>query len=155
MAWKPLNTLSSALEAVRHAGGGAIQMDTLHIVRCGISSTELADLDASDLGYLQLADAPLVTPQAETLPPALVSNLRPGESFLQLEARLGRQLPGSGELAIESILRDLEKAIDASTPVAVEVPDISARRASGPEAFVREAHRRTRQFANDLDAAIS
>lgn len=150
MAWKPLRTLAAALRAVQHADGGGVQLDTLHLQRCGVSIAELSALPPETLGYVQLSDGAIASPTRRTTAPELLAEHRPAETYLQLEARLGRSLPGTGELPITTMLESLPGDIDPATPVGVEVPDIVSRKSMDAATFARKAYLSTRSLAEHL-----
>jgi len=118
MAYRSVRSLGAAVAIAAGSGGGGILVDALHIRRCGADLGELAAVDPSLIGYLQLCDAPLAAP------PDPVA-----------EARTGRLLPGHGELP----LADLLAAVPGDVPVAVEAPHPDGRRA--PEEFAIRARR--------------
>jgi sugar phosphate isomerase/epimerase len=104
MAYRPVRTLADAVAIAAGSDGGGLLIDALHVQRCGIrlaELTELTQVDAALIGYLQLCDAPLQAPPDQ---------LR--------EARHARLLPGRGELP----LRDLVAALPPGIPAAIEAP---------------------------------
>ena len=118
MAYRSVRTLADAVAIAARSGGGGILVDALHVWRCGVDLSELADLDAGLVAYLQLCDAPLAPPPDEVA-----------------EARTGRLLPGAGELP----LGDLIAAMPGTVPIAVEAPHPAGRH--DPAAFAARARR--------------
>lgn len=103
----PISDLAAGLEAVRHVGqpGFKLLIDTMHFFRFGDSAAALAALDPGVVGYVQLCDAPRVSPF---------------ESYME-EALHERMTPGEGELP----LLDALKALPRDLIVSVEVPQRS------------------------------
>jgi len=120
MAYKTVRTLDDALAVAARSGGGVL-LDALHVQRCGADIGQIARMEPELLGYLQLCDAPLHQP--------------PGDAAA--EARTGRLLPGDGGLPLTALLT----AVPPGTPVAVEAPSLSLRRALTPEQFAARARR--------------
>jgi sugar phosphate isomerase/epimerase len=110
-----INSLPGALAVVEQIGAGraAILVDAMHFFRSGATVAELAALDPALIGYAQLCDAPLHTPE--------------GASYLQ-EAMFERRVPGEGELP----LADWLAALPADVPVSLEVPSLAALRGGSP-----------------------
>ncbi len=98
-------SLASATEFLREAeqANSGIMIDALHLFRSGGSAAELAQIDKSLLGYLQLCDAPALAPKFD---------------MLRTEARGERLFPGEGELP----LFDLLMALPEDIPLSVEAP---------------------------------
>lgn len=103
MAWTDPSGPLDAIE-VAHATGCEIVVDLLHHrrVRAGVAELE-AIVASGRLGWVQLCDAPAVTPI--------------GRDALIHEARHGRLLPGTGELDLAPLLA----CIPSGTVISVEV----------------------------------
>ena len=99
-----INTLASAVAAVRHVGRKdfTLLLDTLHLGRSGATTAELAALDPAMIGYIQLSDAPL----------------NPTNPNYMDEATFDRMVPGEGELP----LRDYLSVLPRDVVVSLEVP---------------------------------
>lgn len=111
----PMATLPAAMAAVRHVARPNFRLliDTMHYFRLGGSIAEIAALDPALIGYVQLCDAPLVSPFA---------------SYME-EALHERMAPGTGDLP----LRDFVALLRPDVVVSLEVPQRAAAQAgSGP-----------------------
>ena len=98
--------LPTALE-ILHAVGRAdfrLLVDTMHVVRGGASPADVAALDPSLIGYVQLSDVPLVPT---------------GQMSYYEEALFDRKVPGTGELPLLDILA----AVPADVVIGLEVPN--------------------------------
>jgi sugar phosphate isomerase/epimerase len=116
----PVNDLPTALAALQHVGRSDFRLliDTMHLVRSGSGAADIAGLDPSNIGYVQLSDVPLV--------PSISSYLE--------EAMFERMVPGEGELP----LRDILAALPPDVIVGLEVPlRAQADAGIGPEARMR------------------
>jgi len=102
-----IDDLPSALAAIRHVSRPSFRLviDTMHLVRSGSGAADIAVLDPSVIGYVQLCDAPRVSKFVEYAD----------------EAKFERMVPGTGELPLLEIL----KALPAHLPVSLEVPQRS------------------------------
>ena len=112
--------LPSAVAAVRHVGRPDFRLliDTMHLVRTGGRAADIAALDPSLIGYVQLCDVPVES----RLP-----------TYLE-EAMYERMVPGQGELPLREILT----ALPPDVIVGLEVPLRSQAEAGvGPEARLR------------------
>jgi sugar phosphate isomerase/epimerase len=116
-----INTLDQALAAVRHIArpNVALLIDTMHLFRSGGSAAQLAALDPSLIGYMQLSDAPR----------------SPAIDDYFAEACFERKCPGEGELP----LFDLLDVIPPGVRIGLEVPMHSQLQAS---ADIRQVIRR-------------
>lgn len=96
--------LSTAYDAVRHVGRPdcRIMFDTMHFCRSGSQVSDLAALDLSMIGYIQLCDVPL----------------RPSNEDYMDEAVHQRAAPGDGDLPLRNILR----ALPRDRVVGLEIP---------------------------------
>lgn len=111
----PIRGLSAALAAVAHVGRPNFRLliDTMHFFRLGGTIAEVAELDPSLIGYVQLCDAPL----APSFP-----------SYME-EALHERLAPGLGELPLAALL----PLVPPHVVVSVEVPQRSLAQAGlGP-----------------------
>lgn len=106
-----LSDLDTALAAVRHVGRNDFRLliDTMHLVRSGSTAADLAALDPSLFGYVQLSDTTLKQRNAA---------YRDDSS--------DRSAPGEGELPLAEIM----VALPAGLPVGVEAP-MRSRAAQG------------------------
>ena len=107
------------MAAVRHVGRGDFRLliDTMHVVRSGATAADLAALDASLFGYVQLCDSTLEQ-----------------RNEVYRDDSSDRDIPGEGELPLVEILLALPEWL----PVGVEAPmrtraaqGISARECAG------------------------
>jgi sugar phosphate isomerase/epimerase len=107
----PIRTLAVALEAVRHVGrpGFRLLIDTMHYLRFAGTAAELAVVDPEAIGYVQLCDAPRVSPFASYMEEALHERLPPGSGELPL-AELLRVLPRGLVFGLEVPQRSLAQA---------------------------------------------
>jgi len=115
------SSVEQAVDIVKGAGGGVVQIDVLHLYRSGGTADTVRAIDPRLLSYLQVDDAPATAPDS-------IEGRRQ-------ESRAGRLLPGEGELPIRSVV----DAMPASAVIALEVtpPD----RGEDPLAFARRARR--------------
>jgi sugar phosphate isomerase/epimerase len=99
--------LPTALSAIRHVGqpGFRLLIDTMHLVRSGAGAADLAKVDPSLVGYVQLCDAPL----------------HPRIANYMQESMTERLAPGSGELPLRAILNALPRDL----VIGIEVPQQS------------------------------
>jgi sugar phosphate isomerase/epimerase len=107
--------LDTALAALRHVGRPdfSLVIDTMHLVRSGAGAAELANLDPSLIGYVQLCDGPMVATR---------------EQYLH-EARFERMAPGAGAMPLLDILAALPRHL----VVSLEIPQRSLAEAGiGP-----------------------
>lgn len=125
--------LPTALNALHHIGRPAARLliDTMHLIRSGSSTADLAALDPDLLGYVQLCDAPRVS----SFP-----------SYMQ-EAMTERKVPGQGEMPLFEIL----KLVPRDRVVSIEVPLLSqARSGTGPYERLAPAIAATRELLAQL-----
>ena len=78
--------LPTALAAVRHVGRRNFRLliDTMHLVRSGSGATDLARIEPSLIGYIQLADAPLTPRFATYFEEAMFERMSPSTGELPL-----------------------------------------------------------------------
>ena len=101
-----INSIASALAAIKHIGGRAkLLIDAMHTFRSGASVEDIRALDPDVIGYAQLCDAPIVAPE--------------GLPYFK-EATFGRMVPGTGEFP----LREWIAALPADLPMGIEVPRV-------------------------------
>lgn len=103
MPFRGVKSLADAVAVVEACGrsNAHILIDSLHITRSGTTIESLRALDTRLVGTFQICDGPLVAP-----------------ADLVAEARLKRQTPGAGEMA----LYDMLDALPPGTAIGVEVP---------------------------------
>jgi sugar phosphate isomerase/epimerase len=109
-----LSDLPTAVAAVGHVGRADFRLliDTMHLVRSGSTAADLAALDPSLFGYVQLCDSTLAQRNA-----------------VYRDDSSDRLPPGEGELPLVEIMA----ALPAGLPVGVEVP-MRSRAAAGVHA---------------------
>jgi sugar phosphate isomerase/epimerase len=109
-----IKNLPDALAAVRKLGGSTrIMVDTMHLVRSGGSVADLAALDPSLIGYIQLCDTSLVAKKPDYAD----------------EVMTERMVPGMGEAPLFDVLSVLSRDI----VVGLEIPLLSrAEAGEGP-----------------------
>jgi sugar phosphate isomerase/epimerase len=102
-----VRTLADAARLVKQSActNASVLVDALHFSRSGGWPADIAGVDPSLFRYAQICDAPAAIPTVS--------------ADLIREARTGRLLPGDGALP----LRDLVKALPATTVLGIEVPD--------------------------------
>ena len=118
----PIGDLPTALEAIRVVGRPDFRLliDTMHLIRSGAGTADLARLDPALIDYIQLCDVPLVS-QFPT--------------YLQ-EAMTARKVPGEGELPLLDILRSVPR----DCVVGLEIPMLAEAEAGiGPLDRLRPA----------------
>lgn len=137
-AWRPIRTLASAVAIAGGSDGAGLLLDTLHIQRCGVTAAELAAVDPTLLGYLQLCDAPARPPHGIGVPAQMPRGQQAGAGDdAVLEARTMRLPPGEGELPLAELLGVLPDGL----PVSVEAPSLAARRDLTPAQFATRVRR--------------
>ena len=129
--------VSSLDEAVYIAerSGGEILLDTLHFQRYGGRLEQLRSVGPRLLSYVQLCDAPLTPPSGLPRPPRLPRGQSTDGTYVQLESRAMRLLPGDGELPLADFLATLPESI----PVSVEAPVLSLWERLTPVEYARLA----------------
>ncbi|MET0365442.1 MAG: TIM barrel protein [Sphingobium sp.] len=113
-----IGDLPTALAAVRHVGrpGFGIVIDAMHIYRSGATAADVAAIDPTIIGHIQLCDVPLAV-AAE------------GYGY---EASFERLCPGDGELP----LAELVAALPRDRLISIEIP-MKARALAGESAADR------------------
>jgi sugar phosphate isomerase/epimerase len=109
-----IGNLAVATEVVRHVGRKNFGMlvDAMHFFRSGSDLAQLAKLERSAIGYVQLCDVP-----------------KTGQGSYGDEARFERRCPGEGELPLREFLR----ALPTDALIGLEVPMLLAANAGiGP-----------------------
>lgn len=123
-----IGSLAKALQVVEHVGSNrcTILIDTMHFFRSGGGVEEVAALDPSLIGHVQLCDAP-----------------REGKGDYMQEAMFGRMIPGTGDLPLRSFV----DALPGDMTLGLEVPMFSIAE-SGREArdYVGEIVSKTREL---------
>jgi len=115
-----VSDLATALAALDHVGrpNFTLLIDTMHLVRSGSGAADLAALDPSLIGYVQLCDAPL----------------DPVVSSYAEESLFERMVPGEGEMPLREILA----VLPLGRVIGLEVPMRGAAEAGmGPEDRLR------------------
>jgi sugar phosphate isomerase/epimerase len=116
-----VKTLGDALALIARSGAAnaAVTIDALHLARSGGTPADVAALDAAQLSYVQLCDAPAQVPPQ-------------GYAW---EAGTERLLPGEGELPLD----DLVAAVSPGVLLGVEAPS-ARRRTAGipPDAYAAQ-----------------
>jgi len=99
-----IGDVGTALDALGHVGRPDFRLliDTMHLVRSGSSSAELAAIEPDRIGYAQLNDT--------TLQPRL-------DNYME-EAMFERMVPGEAELPLPAIL----SALPSDVVIEIEVP---------------------------------
>lgn len=106
MPWTPMRTLADAQALIAASGqrNVGILVDAIHFWRAGESLEALAALPPQLLNYMQLCDAPALTPG--------------DNQELIYQARCARNVPGEGGLDLHGLMA----ALPASLPISLEVP---------------------------------
>nr|WP_167073695.1 sugar phosphate isomerase/epimerase [Sphingomonas vulcanisoli] len=116
-----IKSLKDALHLIETAGEGnaVLTLDLLHAARTGVTVEQIAAIDGSLLGTVQICDGP--------------AHMAPDQ--LRVESLTNRLPPGSGDLPLVAMLRSVPKG----TPIEVEVPQHPAMKSNV------SAHERIRQ----------
>lgn len=123
-----LPTALAVVEAVDHPRLGLI-IDTMHLGRTGVTSDQLRAVPESRVGYIQLCDAPLVSPL----------------DYMD-EAMHERMAPGEGELPLAEYM----SALPHDRIVSLEIPQRSLADAGvGPKERLGNCVRRARELLRD------
>jgi sugar phosphate isomerase/epimerase len=82
----PLSNLQQAYSAMQHVAHENFKLliDTMHFFRRGSSVDDLAVIDTSAIGYVQLCDAPLISTHSSYMEEALHERMAPGTGELPL-----------------------------------------------------------------------
>ncbi len=127
MAWKSVSTLAAA-DSLAERSGISVQLDSLHLFRCGDSTADVDRLDPAHISYLQLSDAPANPAKSDPL-------------SLRREGRCSRLLPGEGELDLAGLL----EVLPADITIAAEIPSQRMRQQFGDEEYARRILGATRR----------
>ena len=130
-----IGDLPGALAAIRHVGrpNFTLLADVMHLFRSGATVADLAALDRSEVGYIQLCDVPMVSKFAD----------------YSDEARDERLPPGEGELPLAEALAALPRDLI----VGIEVPMLKKAAAGiGPRDRLAGAVETTRAMLRKLRA---
>ena len=102
MPGTPIGDLASAVAAIREAGRPNLRLliDAMHVFRSGATAADIAGLDRAMIGYVQLCDAPVVSPHATYADEARHHRLPPGDGELPLAA-LAAALPRDVSVGLE------------------------------------------------------
>lgn len=124
-----IGTLEDALSVIRQArqSNARLLIDALQFFRSGASCEQVETIGLELIEYMQICDAPLLTPAS------LEDRRR--------EARTRRLLPGDGELPLHALLSRLP----GDLTLAVEAPTIELRAMPFDEQ-ARRIHARMREF---------
>jgi sugar phosphate isomerase/epimerase len=139
----PISGLSAALAAVCHVAKPNFRLliDTMHFVRSGSAAADIAALDPSVIGYVQLCDVPLASKHSSYMEEALYERMVPGTGELPLLDMLA-VLPRNLVLGLEVPQRSLAEAgVDPHTRVGLCVQaarDLLAR-VEGRVSNIRES----------------
>jgi sugar phosphate isomerase/epimerase len=128
MIWRTIGTLEQAYELVKMADrkNCTIACDTLHLYRSGGSHEDIKKIPERYLGEIHLCDAVIDGPidkklvaaqRAGTLKVDSTTGTPKGFEGVVNEARLGRLIPGVGELPLVEFLK-----VYPERPIGVEVP---------------------------------
>lgn len=130
----PIADLPCALDVLRRAGHPNLRLliDVMHVFRSGGGVADLAALDPSVIGYLQICDVPLAQ----------------GEISYADEARFERRMPGAGELPLLETLKVLPRDL----VVGLEAPMLSLAQAGvGPRERLSPGVEATRALLAQVD----
>jgi sugar phosphate isomerase/epimerase len=125
-----LHTAIAALRAIDRPNAQLV-IDTMHLFRSGSSVADIAAVDPGLIGYVQLADVPLLSGYTE---------------YLQ-EASFERRIPGEGELPLLDLLRALPRGL----PVGLEIPMQTEARAGRLESALGRAAKASRELLQRVD----
>lgn len=131
-----IRTMAEALEVIGRIALPNVKLliDTMHLARVGETAADLARVDPSLFGYIQISDAPAAMPS----PKAYMD-----------EAMNDRQIPGEGELPLVDIIA----ALPDDLIVSAEVPLRSLAQQGVPEGErVRRAIEGTRRVMAQVAA---
>ena len=134
----PVPNLAAALAAWRYVGKPYFRLliDTMHFFRSGSSVSDIAELNADVIGYVQLCDVPLVSKYS---------------SYME-EALYERLVPGTGELPLLELLA----ALPNDVVIGLEVPQRSLAEAGvGPHERVARCVEATRNLLRRVEANAS
>jgi sugar phosphate isomerase/epimerase len=128
-----IGNLASAVTALGEIGRAnlSLTIDAMHFFRSGGVAAELAQVDPSAIGYVQLCDVPAAPTIADYGHEALHERLTPGE----------------GELPLQDFLAALPREV----PVGLEIPMLSrAQRGVGPRERLDPAIAAARDLLSEL-----
>jgi sugar phosphate isomerase/epimerase len=148
MSYMSVRDLRTAGLVLAGTGGGLI-VDPLHLQRAGDGVTELRAVDPATLGYLQLCDGPLRTPESLIAPRRMPRGQPVGDDVRRIEARAARLLPGEGEIPVAAFAA----ALPADLPVSVEAPNHLLLAELGPMPFLRRARLAARHVLDEAAGA--
>jgi sugar phosphate isomerase/epimerase len=133
--------LAETLEFIAASGAanGRVMLDAMHFYRSGSQTSELAGIDLSRIGYVQLCDVPMRQAAAAMTPEAAQAY---GE-----EARHHRLCPGEGDLPLGEFLAALPRELT----VGLEVPMLAKARAGvSPDQALRPCVEAARKLLAEL-----
>lgn len=138
----PPGNLAEALDftAKSDAPNGRVLIDSMHFYRSGSRSAELAGIDLSSIGYIQLCDVPM--------PETAGATTEEGMQGYGEEARHHRLCPGEGDLPLGEFLAALPRDLT----VGLEVPMLAKAQAGiSPEEVLRPCVEAARKLLDGLD----
>lgn len=102
----PVNSLDSALAAIRHVGRADFRLllDSMHLGRSGASPETVAALDPTLIGYVQLCDVPRQSPGMDYMTEATFERLEPGKGDMPLREYLSA-MPRDVTVSLEIPMR--------------------------------------------------
>ena len=150
ISYNAVDTIGRA-DALAASAGAAVLLDPLHLVRSGGKVADLASIDASRIPVAQLCDGPLRTPTELVVEGTLPRGMTADGEPRKVEARAHRLAPGSGEFDLAGFVR----ALPASTPISVEVPNAALLGKLGVEGYARHLIEATREVLAQADEANS
>jgi sugar phosphate isomerase/epimerase len=127
-----VRTLADALSLIDRSGArnAAVTVDALHLFRSGGSPADIATLDAAQISYVQLCDAPAELPPEGYAWEAGRQRLLPGEGELPMQA-LVDVLPPEVVLGIEAPSRQRRVPAEAYAAQAMDSLQRLLRRPAG------------------------
>lgn len=131
-----IRDLPAALAAVAYVDRSnfRVLIDTMHLVRSGSTAADIAALDPALIAYVQISDAPRISPF---------------ESYME-EAMFERLVPGEGQLGLLEIV----KALPHDRVYGLEIPFRSQAEAGiGPHQRLERCVAATRQMLAAAEAA--
>jgi len=133
MPWTDVKSYADGVQFVNRAASdtGAVLIDPIHFFRAGGEPDQIRPADVSRMGYMQLADAPMPTPDSM-------------EEILR-QARADRLPPGVGDFPLAALLARLP----ADLPLSIEIPLVPAWGCETAEQKARLLQEFTVKFLRD------
>jgi Sugar phosphate isomerases/epimerases len=147
ITYRTIHSVPAAAELARTAPGAGVVIDALHFARFGGTVDEVVGL-GDLLSWVQLCDGPASAPVGLRRPTRMPAGQSIEGTDLQVESRAVRGFPGEGEF----LLRELLSALPASTPLAVETPNVDRATQMGPKAYAEAALLATRALLAELNS---